>query len=583
MRIFRFVKKYWFWLILAPLFMVGEVLMDLYQPRLMATIVDDGLANGDLTLVWQTGLLMLGLVLIGGLMGVLCGVYTNKTALNFANDLRKEVFNHIQNLSYEQVDMFSTGSLVTRVTNDVTQVTNIVSTATRMLIRTLMQFVLGTVFLLAIDARFGYVLLVILPVILVVMTIFLVKVSPSFVLMQKRVDDINAIVQENVTGARVVKAYTAEDRESARFKTANDNLYNVNWNVFKKLALIGPMFSIILSSAAIAIMYIGGVTINNNYVNEITNGLNVGDIIAAVNYLVILTSGFVMLAMMFQVFVRGLASIRRLNEVLDTTPVVLEGEGNKNTNNVGAVEFKHVSFAYPGEVDEKVLNDINITISRGEKVGILGSTGSGKSTLVNLIARFYDVSEGEVLVDGVNVKEYSFDELRNKVAMVLQKSELFSETIANNIRWGKKDATLEEVIHASQIAQADDFITSFNEGYDTLIAEKGASLSGGQKQRISIARAIIKHPEIVIFDDSTSALDLSTEANLYAAIRKELADMTVITIAQRIASVKNCDKIIVLQDGMIDSIGTHEELLAYSPIYQDIYNSQLKKDGEENG
>ena len=562
--------------------------MDMYQPQLMSKIVDQGLASDTIDLVVNTGLLMLGLVAVGGVCGVLSGVFANKCAFSYGNDLRKDVFNHIESLSFEQVDDFSTGSLVTRVTNDITQVSNVVAMSIRMIIRTLMQFVMGSIFLLLIDIRFGYILLITLPVLLAIIIIFIIRISPYFKKMQERVDDVNAVVQENITGARVVKAYTAEEKEKKRFGKANDNLYGVNWTVIKRLSLISPVLSVILIAGMIAIIYLGGADIASRVVEvdgEITlqTGLGVGQIIAAVNYLNLLVNGFVMLALMFQVFVRGKASIDRLNAVLDTIPVVKEGENNQEAKQTGTVEFRDVSFAYPGETDEMILNHINLTINQGERIGILGATGCGKSTLVNLIARFYDVSEGEVLVDGVNVKDYNFSTLRNKVAMCLQKSELFSKTIKENICWGKKDASDEEVMEAAKIAQAHDFITSFPDGYETKVAEKGASLSGGQKQRISIARAIVAKPEIIVFDDSTSALDLETEAKLYKAIEASLKGMTVITIAQRVASVVSCDKIIVLNEGEIASIGNHKELMATSPIYQDIYNSQLKRGDETNG
>ncbi len=573
MRIFKYLKKYWFFAILAPLFMVGEVLMDLVQPLLMAEIVDVHLINGDFEKIVLTGLTMLGLVLIGGVFGILSGVFTNLAAFKYSNDMRKDVFDHIVRLSFEQTDKFTTGSLVTRVTNDITQVTNIVAMSMRMLVRTFMQFAGGIVALLTINPKFSSILLYILPVLLVAIIIILAIISPKFSIMQSRVDDVNAVVQENVTGARVVKAYTGEEKEKKRFEKANQNLFDINWKVFKTLSIMSPFMSVCIYVALVSIMYIGGKDIVAD------TGLQVGDLTAAISYITMILMGFLMLAMFAQTIVRGTASIKRLNAVLDTNPVVLEGEVEE-TEEVGTVEFKNVSFSYPGSSGDNVLSNINLKVNRGEKIGILGSTGCGKSSLVNLITRFYDVTDGEVLVDGVNVKEFKFSTLRNKVALVLQKSELYSGTIKENICWGKEDATMEEVVEAATIAQADTFIKSFNEGYDTYVAEKGASLSGGQKQRISISRALIKKPEILIFDDSTSALDLQTEANLYKAINESLKEMTIITIAQRVASVKNADKIVVLNDGEIASIGSHDELIESCPIYQEIYNSQLKKDGE---
>jgi len=567
------MKKYWIFAILAPIFMVIEVIMDLKQPLLMAEIVDVHLINGDIQAIILTGLKMLGLVFLGGVAGILCGVFTNLAAFKYSNDMRQDVFKHIVNLSFEQTDNFTTGSLVTRITNDITQVTNIVSMSMRMLIRTFVQFAGGIVALLTINPKFSSVLLYILPVLLVAIIIILAIISPKFSIMQTRVDDVNAIVQENVTGARVVKAYTAEAKETKRFEKANQNLFDINWKVFKTLSIMSPFMSVCIYIALLSIMYVGGKDIIAG------TGLEVGDLTAAISYITMILFGFMMLAMFAQTIVRGTASIKRLNAVLDTNPVVNEGEVFE-TEEIGTVEFKDVSFSYPGSSGENVLTNINLKVNKGEKIGILGSTGCGKSTLVNLITRFYDATVGEVLVDGVNVKDFKFDCLRNKVAFVLQKSELYSGTIKDNICWGKEGATFEEVEYAAKIAQADSFIKSFNEGYDTFVAEKGASLSGGQKQRISISRALIKKPEILIFDDSTSALDLQTEANLYKAINENLRDMTIITIAQRVASVKNADKIVVLNDGKIASIGSHDELINSCPIYQEIYNSQLKKDGE---
>ena len=396
--------------------------------------------------------------------------------------------------------------------------------------------------------------------------------TPKFSIMQSRVDDVNAVVQENVTGARVVKAYTAEDKEIKRFEKANQNLFDINWKVFKVMSIMSPFMSVCIYVALISVIYIGGLDI-------VDGGMEIGQLTGSISYITMILFGFMMLAMFAQSIFRGTASIKRLNALLDTNPVVIEGNEEDGLE-VGTVEFKDVNFSYPGSSGELVLSNINLKINKGEKIGILGSTGCGKSTLVNLITRFYDATEGEVLVDGINVKEFKFSALRNKVALVLQKSELYSGTIKDNICWGKEDATQEEVEYAAKIAQADSFIKSFNEGYDTFVAEKGASLSGGQKQRISISRALIKKPEILIFDDSTSALDLQTEANLYKAINESLKDMTIITIAQRVASVRNADKIVVLNDGEIASIGSHDELINTCPIYQEIYNSQLKKDGE---
>ncbi len=608
MRVFKYIKKYWLWAILAPITMIGEVLMDLYQPKLMSVIVDNGI-NGKafkdgtnqlfvnfitsnklwgsamdpkLTIILNAGLLMIVLVLFGGLCGVLSGVFTNKASFNFSNDLRKDAYRHIMALSFEQTDSFTTGSLVTRMTNDVTQVQNMASMFMRMMVRTLMQFVMGTIFLLSIKKEFSYVLMVAIPLEIVFVIIFITMVSPHFNTVQKAVDDVNSVVQENVTGARVVKAYVKEEYEKDRFGQANQRLYDINWKVFKMMAYVVPVMTITLSLCIVAIYYIGGVQIYANFKSGLLENLSIGEVMAAVNYTTIVLMGFMMLAIMFQAIVRGLASVRRLNEILKSEPVIYGNNDAVEVEPLGTVEFKNVSFTYPNTA-ESILSNISFKVNKGEKIGILGATGSGKTTLVNLIPRFYDCTEGEILVDGINVKKYKLDSLRDRIGIALQKSELYTGTIKDNIVFGKENVNDEDIIKASKIAQADTFINSFNDKYDTLVTEKGSSLSGGQKQRIAIARAILKKPEILIFDDSTSALDLSTEKNLYDALNNEMKDTTLIIIAQRVASVKNADRIMVINEGTIEAFGTHDELIKNSLIYQDIYNSQLKKDGDSDG
>jgi ATP-binding cassette subfamily B protein len=410
------------------------------------------------------------------------------------------------------------------------------------------------------------------------------KAFPVFSIIQTKLDKVNTVVLENVTGARVVKAFCKEDYENERFQKVNGDYADTLLYVNKLLALLMPMFMLIVHFAQAAIYAVGGKSVIDGW-NSMpgmfgTPEITLRETQQAVTYLVMICFALMQFGMIFSNVARAQASAKRINEVLDCPLEIVDGNLDVSTlTEVGTIEFKDVAFQYPN-TNGNVIEHINFKINKGETVAIVGATGSGKTTLVNLITRFYDVTSGEVLVDGVNVKEFKFDSLRNKVALVLQKSELYSGTIKDNICWGKEDATMEEVEYAAKIAQADSFIKSFNEGYDTFVAEKGASLSGGQKQRISISRALIKKPEILIFDDSTSALDLQTEANLYKAINESLKDMTIITIAQRVASVRNADKIVVLNDGEIASIGSHEELMQTSPIYQDIYNSQLKKDGE---
>lgn len=607
MRIFKYLKKYWLCAVLAPIMMVFEVLMDLVQPKLMAIIVDYGinyefnrealeptyssfllnylnhgifnLESVQLNIILNCGIMMILLVLFGGVCGILSGVFTNIAAYNYGNDLRKDVFKHTMNLSFEQTDEFTTGSLVTRMTNDITQVQNMAAMSMRIVVRSLMQFAIGIFMLLGIKIEFGIILLIALPIEIVVILLFLKKLSPNFSIIQERIDDVNAVVQENVTGARVVKAYVKEDFEAERFRKANQNLYDINWKVFKTIAFVNPIMSIFLSSALVAVIYIGGVEINNNFVGGIADGLTVGSVMSAITFITTILMGFMMLAIMFLTVVRGIASIKRLNAVLDSNPVVNSGSYTGDDENNGLVEFKNVGFKYNKDA-ENVLSNINFVINKGERIGILGSTGCGKTTLINLITRFYDVTEGSVLVDGVDVKEWDLNALRNRISVALQKSELYSYSIEENIKWGDSKATHDDVVYASKIAQANDFILSLPDGYDGVVAEKGASLSGGQKQRISIARAIVKKPEILIFDDATSALDLTTEAELYKELNDKMKDTTIIIVAQRIASVKNADKIIVLNEGTIEAMDSHENLMKNCNTYIDIYNSQLKKDGE---
>ena len=584
MKIFKYLKKYWFFAILAPIFMIIEVMMDLRLVEQMSILVNEGVMLQNMEVIKSVGLQMVITLFFGISGGILCGVFTNLAAQNYGNDLRKDTFKHIVDLSYEQTDSFSTGSLVTRLTNDITQVQNMVSMSMRMFIRTFIQFAGGIYMLFtSVGSQFGVILLIALPIMMGGVLFFILKVAPMFKKVQESVDGVNAVVQENVTGTRVVKAYVQENYECNRFKNANDNLYGINIKVGTIMAYMMPLITIIMSFSMLSVMYIGGNDIIDN-INEIIalgdnyKGLQVGDILAAISYITMIIAGFMMLSMMMQFMIRGFASVQRLNEVLNTKPVILSGEV-KETNEKGTIEFKNVSFSYPkSEEGERVLQNLSFKINKGETIGILGATGSGKSSLVNLISRFYDATEGEVFVDGVNVKDFDLNTLREeKVTMVLQRAELYSGTIKDNILWGKKDATNEEVEVASKIAQAHDFIQDFENGYDTVVAEKGASLSGGQKQRISIARALIRKPEILVFDDSTSALDLKTEANLYKALHEEMSDTTVVIIAQRVASVKNADKIIILNDGIIEAFGPHDELIKTSETYIDIYNSQLKR------
>jgi len=578
---FKYLKKYWLYALLAPVFMIGEVLMDLVQPGMMSTIVDEGvlgLSNhnvGDLSIVISVGIRMIGVVFLGGVFGVLSGVFTNLASQNFGNDMRKDCFGKIMSLSLEQTDQFSTGSLITRVTNDVTQVQNMVAQCIRGFVRMMMFFIGGIFCMISLNMSFGVIVLCALPLVMIVVMYFIAKVTPLYGILQKKLDRVNSVMQENVTGARVVKACVKEEYEKKRFFKANDELVGTQLNVLVLLSYMTPIMNIIMNIAVVAVIYVGSLQVKNGAVTP-------GNVMAAITYLTQILNSVMMLAMIFQTVSRGTASMKRLEEVLGSTPAIMDGayESENLDQEKGKIEFRHVSFAYPQTAGEAVLKDISFTIQPGETFAILGATGCGKSSLVNLIPRFYDVTEGEVLLDGRNVKEYPIRELRDKVSIALQKSELFSKTIKENIKWGNADADDEAVENAAKIAQAEEFILGQPKGYDTEVAEKGMSLSGGQKQRIAISRAVLKNAEVLIFDDSTSALDLKTEALLYNALNQKCRNTTKVIIAQRIASVRNADRIAVLENGKIADCGTHEELMKNSRIYQDIYTSQLKQGGE---
>ena len=581
--------------------MIGEVTADLFLPKFMSVIVDCGInASGDVSssplgsaimgfiygggaytsmqVIITFGVLMLLVVLVGGFFGVLCAYTAAKASQGLGDDLRCAAYRRVMSLSIEQTDKFTTGSLVTRMTNDIAMIVDFTEMILRMLVRSPMFFIGGTIMLCTLDIKFGIVLLCSLPIMAIMLALVLGRAVPIFGKIQLKLDRVNTVVQENVTGARVVKAYVREEHEYERFKKANAELRDTNIKVHKLMAIMHPVLTVVMNAAVIAVILIGGFEISN----VAGTGMSAGTIMAAVTYVTQVIMSIMMVTMLFTSISRAMASVKRVNEVLDCEPVIVSGDRTEN-NGKGegetadiAVSFKNVAFRYPSATGRPVLHDINVDIRKGETFAIIGATGSGKTSLVNLILRFYDASEGEVCVNGIPVKEYDLTSLRSNISYVMQKSELFSGTVRDNIRWGKDDATDEEIRRAATIAQADSFIEGFADGYDTFIAEKGASLSGGQKQRMSISRALVRHPEIIILDDATSALDLATEAKLRAALREELRDSTVIMIAQRIASVKNADRIAVIENGTIKDCASHDELMRTSETYRDIYNSQMK-------
>lgn len=578
---YHYIKKYLHFAVLAALFMIGEVFMDLIQPRIMSRIVDDGVLGlnnggiGDLNLIWALGFQMIGLVLFGGFCGSMNNVFVHLSGQNIGNEMRKDCFRRIMTFSFPQLDRFGTGSLVTRVTNDITQVQNFVSQFVRGMIRTTLLTFGSMYFMFRLNREFGLIVLCAFPFIVGCLAFCLAKANPLFSKLQEQLDTVNAIMQEDVSGIRIIKACVRELYEKQRFGKANDTLIKTQLRVLVIFAFMNPVINTLMYLVVAVILLMGSYSVSNGHTTP-------GTIMAAITYTTQLLNGILMLVMLFQNISRGLASWKRVKQVLYSEPELKDGDFEGLAKQQGEIEFRDVSFAYP-DSKQIVLEHINLTIHKGEAIAIMGATGCGKTSFVNLIPRFYDVTEGAIYVDGIDVRSYQQKALREKIAFVLQKSELFCESIHENIAWGAPNATEEIVKTAATIAQADDFISTSPQGYQTPVAERGMSLSGGQKQRLSIARAIVKDAEILIFDDSTSALDLKTEANLYEALQKTNPESTKIIIAQRIASVRRADRIVILRHGSIDAIGTHEELMQSCKTYQDIYASQLGEECENNG
>lgn len=571
-RWFKYVKPYLPYFIIGPLCMIVEVLGEVIMPKFLAGIIDNGVQNRDIgQIVFMTAMMIVTalLMMTGGVGGSYFGA---KASVNFAADLRRDVYRKVQDFSFANIDRFSTGSLVTRLTNDVTQMQNFINMLLRMALRAPGMLIGGLIMAILLRPSLALILLVMLPLLLICMTICIRKGFPLFNKMQEKIDALNSNVRESVTNVRVIKSFVREDFEKKKFGRSNANLKQAGMNAMKLMIFLQPIMMFFMYTTTLLVVWFGGNTV-------IAGNMQLGDLTAFITYITQILISLMMVSMLFVMSSRAMASSRRISEVLDEK-IDLNDDNAAHTDlqvKEGRVEFRHVDFRYYKNSEDKVLDDITFTIEPGQTVGIIGSTGCGKSTLVSMIPRLYDVDAGEVLIDGVNVKDYSLYHLREGVGMVLQKNVLFAGSIKENLLWGDENATDEMIRNAASHAQADGFIQSFNNGYDYDLGQGGTNVSGGQKQRLCIARALLKRPKILILDDSTSAVDTATEARIREAFRTELKDSTKIIIAQRISSVMEADEIIVMNEGRITGIGHHDELLKNNKEYQEIYYSQMDK------
>lgn len=577
-RWLEYVKPYKLYFILGPIGMIVEVIGEVLMPMFLGMILNDA-ADGVLTVprcIMYIGLMVLtALLMMGG--GVVGAYYGAKASVNYAADVRRDVYKKVQTFSFANIDKFSTGSLVTRLTNDVTQIQNFVNTLLRMCLRSPGMLIGALIMAINLRPQLSWIFAISVPVLAVVIALIVKTAFPRFGKMQERVDRLNSTVQESVTNVRVVKSFVREDREIEKFSAANSNLKQSGVSAMKIMILTGPFMTLFMNITIAAVVWFGA-----NQIMGTTNAMPVGDLSQFISYVNQILNSLMMLTMMFMMSSRALASAQRISAVLDEKVDITDENSARKDAVVsnGEIEFKDVTFRYYKNSEDSVLEKINLKIPAGKTVGIIGSTGCGKTTLVSLIPRLYDADSGEVLVDGVNVKDYAIKNLRDGVGMVLQKNVLFSGTISDNLRWGDENATDEELEKAAESAQANGFITSFTDGYETELEQGGVNVSGGQKQRLCIARALLKKPKILILDDSTSAVDTATEAKIREEFKTGLKNSTKIIIAQRITSVMDADMIIVMNDGRITGVGTHGELMENNEEYKEIYSSQMESKKE---
>lgn len=568
----HYTMRYKKYLLLNFICVFGFILIELGLPTILARMIDVGIRNNDFGYVKQQGILMVVITVVGIIMNILLGYFGSRITTNIVADIRDNLFKKIQSYSHQEYETLGVASLITRTTNDAYQIMLFLQNILRIGFMTPMMFVVSLYMVMRTSVSLSYYVIGALPFLLLSVVAIAKFSEPLSKKQQKNLDKINSILRENLSGLRVIRAFVNEKFEEKRFAKVNDNYTKSSKSLFRLMAVAQPGFYFLFNIVMVLIIWSGAVQID-------AGSLQVGDLIAFIEYIFHALFSFMLFASVFMMYPRAAVSAGRIQEALDASPSIKEDpNGVSETKTKGYIEFKNVTFAYPGHSQEPVIRNVSFTASPGETVAFIGSTGSGKSTLIQLIPRFYDVSDGEILIDGVDVRDYRLSKLRDKIGFIPQKALLFTGTIADNLRYGKEDATQEEMERAAEIAQATDFISKKTDGYDELLSEGGANFSGGQKQRLAIARAIIRRPEIYIFDDSFSALDYQTDAKLRARLKKETTESTVLIVAQRVGTIMHADKIIVLNEGEVVGIGTHRELLENCPIYYDIAASQLSKE-----
>lgn len=570
-KLLKKLKPFWLSVSIITILVFLQSIAELYLPNIMSDIVDVGIVNGDTNYIISKGGVMLLMAAVAGVFTIIASYLTAKTAVGFGKNLRREVFKRVESYSLHEFNKIGTASLITRTTNDINQMQNVVMMMLRMMIYAPLMFIGGVIMAVQKDAKLSLILIIVLPVLLLIIFFIVKRGIPFFKALQKKIDKVNLVFREGLTGIRVIRAFNKTEHESRRFDAANLDLTETGIKVNRIMALLMPMMMLIMNVAAIAVVWFGGHRID-------AGAMQVGDLMAFIQYIMRIMFSLMMLSMMFIFIPRASASAVRINEVLDMHPEINDPENPIQSGaDKGYIEFKNVTFTYPG-AEEPALKNISFSASPGETTAIIGGTGSGKTTLVSMILRFFEAAEGQVLIDGVPVTDMTQDYLRHKIGYVPQKAVLFTGTVAENIRYGKKDATDDEIAHAAKVAQAEEFITEREGVYESIIAQGGTNISGGQKQRLSIARALVRKPEVYIFDDSFSALDFKTDAKLRRALKSETVDSTVLIIAQRVSTIMNADRIIVLDNGKIDGIGTHRELLKSCKVYREIVSSQLSEE-----